>query len=202
MGQTSRYNRPSRAAMRDVAGWKAALASCTMDEIAARLASLPEDVQISVEAAFPSEAPPLPAPWDQASGQVADLLHEAELASLYLETFEEYEYTTVGELTRLGREGCDNALRELGVTISHRDRITNLAFSKRPLSTCGSCFSRPFLDAIRPAFASTMGCENMGILLYALCRFLKPQGVLEVGAGVTRLWLLQALRDNHEELER
>ena len=184
----------------------------SVDEIASRLASLPPSVQEAAAAAFDGDgtsagaALPSPvaahssAPWEQAAGTISDLLHEVELASLYLDTFEEYDYSRVGQLTQLGREGCDAALQELGITRDHRDRITNLAFSKRPLGTCGSCFSDHFLSAIRPAFASTMGCENMGILLYALCRFLKPQGVLEVGAGVTSLWLLQALRDNHEEL--
>eukprot|EP01052_Picozoa_sp_SAG31_P020230 SAG31_NODE_1512_length_8055_cov_3.286199_4_plen_142_part_00 len=33
-------------------------------------------------------------------------------------------------------------------------------------------------------------------------RFLKPQGILEVGAGYTSLWLLQALADNTAELSR
>ena len=194
--------------------WSAVLSGRSVDEIASRLASLPPSVQEAAAAAFDGDgtsagaALPSPvaahssAPWEQAAGTISDLLHEVELASLYLDTFEEYDYSRVGQLTQLGREGCAAALQELGITRDHRDRITNLAFSKRPLGTCGSCFSDHFLSAIRPAFASTMGCENMGILLYALCRFLKPQGVLEVGAGVTSLWLLQALRDNHEELGR
>ena len=33
-------------------------------------------------------------------------------------------------------------------------------------------------------------------MLYALVKFIKPGRVLEVGAGYTSLWLLQALRDN------
>merc|ERR1712150_405046 len=45
-----------------------------------------------------------------------------------------------------------------------------------------------------------MGVENMGPLLYALVRFTKPRHVLEVGAGYTSLWLLQALADNEREL--
>ena len=39
-----------------------------------------------------------------------------------------------------------------------------------------------------------MGAENLGPLLYTLVRFIKPQSVLEVGAGYTTLFLLQALR--------
>ena len=45
-----------------------------------------------------------------------------------------------------------------------------------------------------------MGVENMGLLLYAICRFVKPNSVLEVGAGYTSLWLLQAMADNLAEL--
>ena len=37
---------------------------------------------------------------------------------------------------------------------------------------------------------------NQGPMLYALVKFIKPGRVLEVGAGYTSLWLLQALRDN------
>ena len=37
-------------------------------------------------------------------------------------------------------------------------------------------------------------------VLYALVRFVKPKTVLEIGAGYTSLFLLQALRDNDEEL--
>lgn len=47
-----------------------------------------------------------------------------------------------------------------------------------------------------------MGCENMGPFLHALVRFAKPLHVLEVGAGFTSLFLLQALHDNAEELGR
>ena len=42
----------------------------------------------------------------------------------------------------------------------------------------------------------------MAPLLYALCRFVKPRRILEVGAGYTSLWLLQALADNEAELRR
>ena len=45
-----------------------------------------------------------------------------------------------------------------------------------------------------------MGAENLGPSLYALVRFVKPKTVLEIGAGYTSLFLLQALRDNDEEL--
>lgn len=45
-----------------------------------------------------------------------------------------------------------------------------------------------------------MGVENMGPLLYSLIRFVKPRRILEVGAGYTTLFVLQALKDNDAEL--
>jgi hypothetical protein len=46
-----------------------------------------------------------------------------------------------------------------------------------------------------------MGAENLGPMLYNLVRFTKPARILEVGAGYTSAFLLQALRDNAVELE-
>ena len=54
--------------------------------------------------------------------------------------------------------------------------------------------SRSELDAVAPLARQHMGTENMGPLLYALVRFLKPRRVLEVGAGFTTLFILQARR--------
>ena len=41
----------------------------------------------------------------------------------------------------------------------------------------------------------------MAMVLYSLVRFVKPKRVLEVGAGYTTLFILQALRDNAEEVK-
>eukprot|EP01043_Picozoa_sp_COSAG02_P077535 COSAG02_NODE_17014_length_1035_cov_4.650794_1_plen_335_part_01 len=41
----------------------------------------------------------------------------------------------------------------------------------------------------------------MGPLLYSLIRFVKPRRILEVGAGYTTLFILQALKDNEAELK-
>ena len=46
-----------------------------------------------------------------------------------------------------------------------------------------------------------MGAENLGPLLYSYVRFTKPARVLEVGAGYTSMFILQALRDNAAELD-
>ena len=185
--------------------WATRLRGLSVDDIAKALSTLPNDVQQRVEPAFEGvTAGSKPVPWDMASASVAAVLHELDLHTLYKETLvDEYGYETVGQLAALGTgEAWDVAMRELGVTQDHRHRIQQLAFSQRPLGTCSTCFSGAFLDAIRPAWAATMGCENMGVLLYALTRFVKPRAVLEVGAGITSIWLLQALRDNHEELTR
>lgn len=131
---------------------------------------------------------------------MAWLLEELQLAKLYLPTFDEYEVTSTSQLTALTHEELQDRLRRLGVTRDHRDRISRLALSPRPCGASGSCFDRSFLSALRPLHAQHMGCENMGLLLYSLIRFVKPQHVLEVGAGYTSLWILQALADNDAEL--
>ncbi|CAE7781702.1 pli1 [Symbiodinium pilosum] len=43
-------------------------------------------------------------------------------------------------------------------------------------------------------------CENMGPLLHSLVRFVKPRSCLEIGAGYTSAFLLQALEDNCKEM--
>ena len=179
--------------------WSALLSNYSISDVASALGSLPADVQETIAKSINK---PKPSPWSQSAGSVPALLHELDLHTLYGETLAEYEYESVEQLVALGRDGCEDELRSFGVTRDHRDRIAALAFSERPLGTLGGCFDNQFLAEIRPAWASTMGCENMGIFLYALTRFVKPHAVLEVGAGITSLWLLQALRDNHEELQR
>ena len=44
--------------------------------------------------------------------------------------------------------------------------------------------------------------ENVGPLLYSLVRFTKRKRIVEIGAGYTTLWLLQALKDNDDEMKR
>ena len=64
----------------------------------------------------------------------------------------------------------------------------------------GPLWDAGWLAQVRPLYDEHMGCENMGPLLYALVRFVKPRRVLEVGAGYTTLFILQALADNEAEL--
>jgi len=63
-------------------------------------------------------------------------------------------------------------------------------------------YSPAFQRATAGLFDPHMGVENMGPLLYALVRFTKPKRLLEVGAGYTSVWVLQALADNEQELEK
>jgi translation elongation factor EF-1beta len=79
---------------------------------------------------------------------------------------------------------------------SNRRKSKNTKFM-----TSGIIFSDYFLSAIEPLYDLHMGCENMGPLLYALIRFLKSHRILEVGAGYTSIYLLQALCDNLSEYE-
>ena len=69
-----------------------------------------------------------------------------------------------------------------------------------PTPTVGTVYSAAFLEAVQPLYTQHMGVENMGLMLYALVRFAKPRKIVEVGAGYTTLFILQALADNDAEL--
>lgn len=45
-----------------------------------------------------------------------------------------------------------------------------------------------------------MGVENLGPFLYSFLRMTKSRSVVEIGAGFTSLWILQALKDNEDEM--
>ena len=68
--------------------------------------------------------------------------------------------------------------------------------------TYGKAFSQSWGGAIAPLYDTSMGCEHMSRVLYALVRFMKPKKVLEVGAGYTSIYILQAMRDNIDEMVR
>jgi predicted O-methyltransferase YrrM len=63
-------------------------------------------------------------------------------------------------------------------------------------------YSPTFLHHVQPLYNPHMGVENAGHLLYSLVRFTKSRKVVEVGAGYTTLFLLQALKDNEDEMKR
>jgi len=46
-----------------------------------------------------------------------------------------------------------------------------------------------------------MGVENLGQFLYAFLRMTKKRRVVEIGAGFTTVWILQALKDNDLEFQ-
>ena len=60
------------------------------------------------------------------------------------------------------------------------------------------CFASQLASLYNPH----MGVENAGPLLYSIVRFTKPRTLVEIGAGYTSLWLLQALKDNDNEMKR
>jgi len=64
----------------------------------------------------------------------------------------------------------------------------------------GGIYDESFVATVRPLYDLHMGCENMGPMLYNLVRFLKPQRILEIGAGYTSIFMAQALADNVAEL--
>lgn len=66
----------------------------------------------------------------------------------------------------------------------------------------GGIYDSHFLNQSSALFDAHMGVENMAQMLYALVRFVKPERVLEVGAGYTSLFILQALHDNAIELSK
>lgn len=182
--------------------WPSRLRGWTLADIENAFEKLPNDLQRELSAALPATPPVRAPPSTVAGGSVAWLLDELKLAALYGETFEEYGLSVVQQLSDLDHDELAERLRDLGVTQDHRDQIARLARSPRPCGASGGCFDRSFLHTCRPLHAQHMGCENMGPLLYSLIRFTKARQVLEVGAGYTSLWILQALADNDAELAR
>jgi predicted O-methyltransferase YrrM len=82
------------------------------------------------------------------------------------------------------------------VLFQHDDAVRDVFLNVSPM------FSTRFLHHVWPLFNPHMGVENAGPLLYSFVRFTKVRNVVEVGAGYTTLYLLQALKDNEEEMHR
>lgn len=59
-----------------------------------------------------------------------------------------------------------------------------------------------FLNHVASLYNPHMGVENLGAFLYSFIRLTKRRHVMEIGAGYTSLWILQALKDNDRERER
>lgn len=85
---------------------------------------------------------------------------------------------------------------EENVLFQHDDAVRDVFLNASPM------FSSTFLHHVWPLYNPHMGVENAGPLLYSLVRFTKVRNVVEVGAGYTTLYLLQALKDNDDEMRR
>lgn len=91
---------------------------------------------------------------------------------------------------------ADNLPEEEKVLFRHDGEVRNAFLNTSPL------LSDLFRHHTAPLYNPHMGVENAGPLLYSLVRFTKSRNIVEVGAGYTTLFLLQALRDNDEEMKR
>ena len=103
---------------------------------------------------------------------------------------------------------CEAALLAAGVDERHTASLWSALCSSQAPASAAAATSAPvgaggcspaFLATAAPLYDVHMGVENMAPLLYSLVRFTKPRTVVELGAGYTTLFLLQALADNAEE---
>ena len=74
--------------------------------------------------------------------------------------------------------------------------------SSLALSSSSNALNSLFLNHCQELYNPHMGVENAGPLLYSLVRFTKLRKIVEIGAGYTTLFLLQALKDNDNEMKR
>jgi len=127
---------------------------------------------------------------------------------------------TVADLWALGSESeVASSLMELGAVQRDIERIKAAFFHHReasrkehlrkeaskaglamPGGSAGGIYDPKFLEAVSELYDLHMGVENMAPLLYSLVRFIKPKQVLEIGAGYTSIFILQALADNEREI--
>jgi predicted O-methyltransferase YrrM len=59
-----------------------------------------------------------------------------------------------------------------------------------------------FLAHTESLYNPVMGVENVGPFLYSFVRFTKVRRIVEIGAGYTSLWILQALKENDIEMNK
>ena len=90
----------------------------------------------------------------------------------------------------------DEVLEEDKILFQHDEAVRNVFLNESPM------FSKLFLHHVHPLYNPHMGVENAGPLLYSFVRFVKSRRIVEVGAGYTTLYLLQALKDNDVEMQR
>jgi hypothetical protein len=83
---------------------------------------------------------------------------------------------------------------------SRFDHLVRDAFL--PSSRSSFVLDAKFASHLSSLYNPHMGVENMGPFLYSFLRLTKKRQVVEIGAGYTSPWLLQALKDNDDEMER
>jgi hypothetical protein len=76
------------------------------------------------------------------------------------------------------------------------DETVRQTFTPKP-----SVWDSNFLSQVGLLYSPCMGVENLGPFLYTFLRMTKKRRVVEIGAGYTTLWILQALKDNDLELQ-
>jgi predicted O-methyltransferase YrrM len=106
------------------------------------------------------------------------------------------------EIERREREKKEEDAEENEEKSSERTTVltTTTAEKDTRTMTSGRVYSKTFLEKTKSLYDMHMGAENMGPFLYQFCRFTKPENVLEIGAGYTSVYLMQAMRDNEEEI--
>ena len=90
----------------------------------------------------------------------------------------------------------DNVSHAEEVLFQYDDIVTDTFLPTSPV------YSSLFLQHVKPLYNACMGVECAGPFLHSFVRFTKVRQIVEIGAGYTSLWILQALKDNDEELER
>ena len=96
--------------------------------------------------------------------------------------------------TKTNGKGADEDKED--VLFQYDDVVTNTFL---PTSLV---YDSTFLKHVMPLYNACMGVECAGPLLHSFVRFTKVRQIVEIGAGYTSLWILQALKDNDDELER
>mmetsp|Transcript_9056 Transcript_9056/g.14726 ORF Transcript_9056/g.14726 Transcript_9056/m.14726 type:complete len:373 (-) Transcript_9056:912-2030(-) len=116
-----------------------------------------------------------------------------ELVNIGLD--DKHAVAVVDELERCG------ILRSKPEQESELPKEAEAAAETSEFMTTGGIYSRDFLEQVAPLYDQHMGAENLAGFLYSLVRFVKPKIILEVGAGYTSIFLLQAVKDNETELK-
>ena len=55
-----------------------------------------------------------------------------------------------------------------------------------------------FFNEIEPLISKSMGTEHMSPFLYSFIKFIRPHRCLEIGGGLTTVYILSALKELHE----